>query len=720
MDGSKKIEKNLFFSILCFFSFSLLEDLFFLGNHFASLKLLIAAPIFFLDKKRLWLLLLASFLTSDVFSLYFAPNENIKFSLCNSLFIILSCFSTRFLFSKKGQFQKAFIKVSGFRYYVAFFVLASFFYIFFVYFFRFQEHGNSVFISYFSTGFVFLPVCYYLIDSPRLFLSWKILDVLVLNGVAFLVLTYVPGYDFFKYFFSLMLNAAWILTNRFDRGFVSLSFCTLYLSFSFFFTDFQEIDQFKIILILSSFSVFLHALSISFFHELKQKKTIDDKVKLKTHELAHANERLERSRSMLVQEQLSAKRIFDKIVHFGCLNREEIRYRLSPNSIFNGDVLLAQQKPDGSLIIFLGDFTGHGLPAAMGIVPCSEIFYSMVGKGFSIEQVISEINKKLQDVLPEGVFCAGIMFEVNLWERSIKCWNGGIPEGILFDQKGQIKHQFLSMNIPLGFFSTEDFNPKFDFFPLEYGDRLLFLSDGVLETRNKTGDFFGKERLLSLFNGNTESDLIFDQLTKEILNFQYGYTDEDKDDLTVCELKMCEPVFTLENKAEYLIKRTPELDWRFRLELPQYALKKVEPVPLLLNFLLEYPALLPHKERLFLILSELYANALEHGVLGLDSKIKSEPNGFALFYQEKAKGLAALTGGCVTLDIQLVPISEGGGEVWIKVKDTGKGFEREAAVSSEQNSSSKSSGRGISLLEKLCKVVEYSESGTCVRVCYRW
>ena len=77
----------------------------------------------------------------------------------------------------------------------------------------------------------------------------------------------------------------------------------------------------------------------------------------------------------MLREQKVAKKIFSKVVHEGCLDLPNIKYMLSPLSVFNGDLLLAARTPSGGMNILLGDATGHGLPAAIGAVPISDIFY---------------------------------------------------------------------------------------------------------------------------------------------------------------------------------------------------------------------------------------------------------------------------------------------------------------------------------------------------------
>lgn len=82
-----------------------------------------------------------------------------------------------------------------------------------------------------------------------------------------------------------------------------------------------------------------------------------------------------RHHDYLLNEQRVAKAVFDKVAHSGCLNAPNIRYLQSPYALFNGDLLLAAFTPAGDMHVLLGDFTGHGLPAAVGAMPLAEVFY---------------------------------------------------------------------------------------------------------------------------------------------------------------------------------------------------------------------------------------------------------------------------------------------------------------------------------------------------------
>jgi hypothetical protein len=91
------------------------------------------------------------------------------------------------------------------------------------------------------------------------------------------------------------------------------------------------------------------------------------------------------------------------------LQAPHIQYLLSLMALFSGDVLLAAPTLSGGLQVMLGDFTGHGLPAAIGAIPVSDIFYAMTAKGFSIGDIVAELNQKLRTILPTGLFCAACL-----------------------------------------------------------------------------------------------------------------------------------------------------------------------------------------------------------------------------------------------------------------------------------------------------------------------
>src|SRR5690606_36256154 len=238
----------------------------------------------------------------------------------------------------------------------------------------------------------------------------------------------------------------------------------------------------------------------------------------------------------LLTEQRVAKAVFDKVAHSGCLNAPNIRYLQSPFALFNGDLLLAAFKPSGGMHVLLGDFTGHGLPAAIGAMPVAEVFYGMTAKGFSMAEILREMNAKLKRILPVGVFCCATMLNLSFQRRVVEVWNGGLPDGYLRRVESGERIALVSRHLPLGVLEPAAFDDKCEVYPLELGDRLFLLSDGVLEACDSGGQLFGEERLLQVFAANRRPERLFEEIQQALRSF-HG---EVQDDISMVEISLVE------------------------------------------------------------------------------------------------------------------------------------------------------------------------------------
>ncbi|HEX4912118.1 MAG TPA: fused response regulator/phosphatase [Permianibacter sp.] len=418
----------------------------------------------------------------------------------------------------------------------------------------------------------------------------------------------------------------------------------------------------------------------------------------------------------LVREQQLAKILFDNIAHPGCLDAPTIRYQLSPMYIFNGDVLLAAEKPAGGLHVLLGDFTGHGLPAAIGAMPVSEIFYGMTQKGFALVDVLAEINQRLKEILPTGVFCCAIAADIDFRAKLIEIWNGGMPEGFLCRAGRGIVDRFKSQHLPLGVIGRERFRPQIQRTVFEPGDRLLLISDGVIETSNASGDMFGSERLEESVN-SADGNGVFASVQRALELFGSGLA--PRDDVSMVEVALVPWSASAESEASSPVPLgIGPLDWRFDYELRTQSLQHFDPLPLLLQLLMELPALRPHRGRVFTILAELYSNALDHGLLRLDSALKSSHEGFAEYYRLRQQRLQSLQAGYIRLSFEHQPRADGG-RLRLRVEDSGPGFDWRSWQASMVPDASYS-GRGLALIASLCHSLSFEGRGNIVEACYDW
>ena len=419
----------------------------------------------------------------------------------------------------------------------------------------------------------------------------------------------------------------------------------------------------------------------------------------------------------LLQEQTVAKQVFDNVAHSGCLNASNVRFFLSSLAVFNGDVVVAAIRPNGNMMVLLGDFTGHGLPAAIGAMPLASTFYGMVHKGFSMSDVLREINKKLKAILPIGLFCCATMIDFNFRRKRIKVWNGGLPAGVIYRDSDHTVIPLRSTHLPLGVLQDKSFKDDVQVYDLQRHDRIFMWSDGIHEARNSDGEMFGEERLFELFEENESSQSAFDEILLGVKNF-IGSGEQD-DDLSMIEIIMespenvSHPAYNYSQQNQLL-----PVEWEMRFEVTPTSFKSFDPLPFLLNVLTEEPDLRGFSGSLFTILSELYSNALEHGVLGLSGDLKKSPEGFSEYYLRREQLLNEITTGFVHIYFTYSANIDGG-TLTLRVEDSGPGFDF-LSRQGKEISTTGYSGRGIGIVEKLCQTVRYYGSGNKVEVVFAW
>ena len=434
------------------------------------------------------------------------------------------------------------------------------------------------------------------------------------------------------------------------------------------------------------------------------------------NELIRHQKRLERERQL-------AKRLFANIVHTGALEQPNIKYLLSPMSLFSGDILLAAPKPSGGLHVILGDFTGHGLAAATGALPVSSIFYGMTAKGYSIAEIVAEINSRLCTILPVDMFLAACLLDVDTTSHTLSVWNGGLPPLLVYDAAARaVSHRIPSRHLPLGIIDGDSFSSRVDVVGINEGDRIYVCSDGVLETQNPQGEMFGRARFDALFEAGLEPQALFETLLGRLTDFQAG--GQQQDDVTLLEVAYIQEqmqqrghVGEGEEGSRGRIA-APAASWGMSLVLGADVLKTLDPLPLLIQALMDLQGFRGQRQQLYTVFSELFSNALEHGLLELDSSIKASASGFVAYYQAREQRLAELAEGDIRIDIRHRPEGEGG-ELSITIEDTGKGFDYDAALPALTENLGHA-GRGIQLLRSICDEVEFQGSGNRVRAIYRW
>ncbi|MEN8251730.1 MAG: SpoIIE family protein phosphatase, partial [Bacteroidota bacterium] len=255
---------------------------------------------------------------------------------------------------------------------------------------------------------------------------------------------------------------------------------------------------------------------------------------------------------------------------------------------------------------------------------------------------------------------------------------------------------------------------------LHENDKLILYSDGLTEAWSESDEEFGTERL-ELAIQNAQQNQIFDNLLNQL--DQFCGTRTQADDVTLIEINCIPGLLPKIETHETLPKKEHDFkskgDWEYIFNLKNKRLRETNPVPIIINQIMEMEGIESERQSLFIILTELYVNALDHGVLGLDSALKSDPSGFALYFKSRENLLDQLTHGYVIIHIA-VEQSENVRSIMVRIEDSGNGFDHKNLPMPDLKNHTGLAGRGIMLVKDLCESLTYTGKGNISEAIYSW
>lgn len=388
------------------------------------------------------------------------------------------------------------------------------------------------------------------------------------------------------------------------------------------------------------------------------------------------------------------------------------RYAMQAEHL-SGDVLIAAQTPANAVHVMLADAVGHGLAAAINVLPVCRAFYDLTEKGFSIEQIASDLNELVNQIMPVDRFVSTALLSINYDSRVIEVWNGGVPALRLLGRSGGLLHSWPSRHLPLGILDAGAFSAKPEILRYEEDCQLYLFSDGLVEACCPNGMPYSDERIAESL-ASAPSERRFKALIEDFESHLGGCRAHDDAVVAMMEIAAGAPPAADSRRSGSGGAAVEGGDWRVSIRLGASELKQLDVVPLMVQLLSKMSSVKEHHSALFLILSELFNNALDHGVLGLDSGIKHGPDGFEHYLQLRDERMRMLDRGEISIEVDSAMI-EGRPAVRVHVIDSGDGFDYRAMQAAGGGAQH---GRGIVLTRSLVSRLEYSGKGNEVVAYY--
>lgn len=212
-------------------------------------------------------------------------------------------------------------------------------------------------------------------------------------------------------------------------------------------------------------------------------------------------------------------------------------WHLPFKNVPGGDFIDYFKIDDDNLVIVFGDVMGkrwgawYFAVAYAGYVRSATRFVLESGKGFSPSEILHKVNESVyKDERISEVFITLSVITLNRKDKIAKYSGAGDLPIIYRSDKTEYIN---SKGLLLGFSKSgeyEDHEIK-----LNGGDEIFLVTDGITESRNKSGELYGQENLLALINRLNPNEDSIEQIQKEIFDFTGG---ELEDDVSIISVKV--------------------------------------------------------------------------------------------------------------------------------------------------------------------------------------
>ncbi len=417
---------------------------------------------------------------------------------------------------------------------------------------------------------------------------------------------------------------------------------------------------------------------------------------------------LEKFKIEAEREEAVAKFTYEYLLSQNSQTIRGVKQFLRPCSSFSGDIAISRISPSGDLYVMLADATGHGLSAAITIMPVVTIFNSMVAKGFHLQQIVTEINRKLVNDTPDDRFVAAIAVECNFTKKEIYVWNGSMPSAYWVTQ-GKIVEKFDSKHMALGILSATSFDADVWVYSMPDTGHLVLYSDGLIEQKNIANQQFSVARLKDVLSSAKDDPIeaILPVLEEHAQGVAYS------DDISICTLDFA----TIRHEYEinkYLMhsldSKIDPFSWSVRISGKKLAQADLPPM---VNNFLQYIGLDQKLcQKVFSIISEMVSNGLDHGILKLSSDIKQNPEGFMEYFQKREELLKNLgEDDFIELRLDWLQI-DAVKKLMITCRDSGPGYDY---TCDREIDHELYSGRGVALIRSLVDSLEIYAPGNFIK-----
>jgi phosphoserine phosphatase RsbU/P len=215
----------------------------------------------------------------------------------------------------------------------------------------------------------------------------------------------------------------------------------------------------------------------------------------------------------------------------------DIAAHYSPMTSVAGDFYDFISVDDKHLGVFVGDVSGHGVPAALVASMLKIALASQTPNASDPAKVLTGLNQSLCGKFKGHYVTAAYMF-IDLEKNMIRYAGAGHPPMLLGNGAAGGTREVMENGLFIGLFPHATYSSVE--VPVSAGDRAVLYTDGIPETTNAAEEQFGQERLKQFVE--TSSALRCDQFCETFLAELSRWSEkppdaEQEDDITLVVIR---------------------------------------------------------------------------------------------------------------------------------------------------------------------------------------
>jgi sigma-B regulation protein RsbU (phosphoserine phosphatase) len=168
-----------------------------------------------------------------------------------------------------------------------------------------------------------------------------------------------------------------------------------------------------------------------------------------------------------------------------------------PAEAIGGDYYDFIPLADGSLGVAIGDVSGHGVGPALLMAEARALLRAFAETQADVSTILRLVNRVLVADIEADRFITLLLAKLDPRTRTFVYASAGHQTGFLLNPDGSVKQALASTGFPLGIVADAEF-PASAALPLDPGDIVMLVTDGIVEARAPDGTVFGERRPLDL------------------------------------------------------------------------------------------------------------------------------------------------------------------------------------------------------------------------------